>query len=155
MRGIPLRDLIPTLQVSIGPVILISGGAFLLSVTNTRLGRVIDRARQLAYELRGATPEERAVIEAQLQILRRRMRIVRLAIICAAFAVLLAAFLIISIFFSAVFGFETSTVVTVIFVSCMACVIAAMVNFLRDINMSLSAVSMELDSALRRGERPN
>src|SRR4051812_29821403 len=42
-----LHDLVPTIQVAIGPVILISGvGLLLLSMTN-RLGRVIDRARQL------------------------------------------------------------------------------------------------------------
>ena len=39
-----LKDLLPVLQVAIGPVILISGvGLLLLSMTN-RLGRTIDRA---------------------------------------------------------------------------------------------------------------
>ena len=43
-----LAEIIPVLQVSIGPVILISGvGLLLLTMTN-RLGRAIDRARQLA-----------------------------------------------------------------------------------------------------------
>jgi hypothetical protein len=47
-----LTELIPVLQMAIGPVILISGvGLLLLSMTN-RLGRVIDRARLLYRELR-------------------------------------------------------------------------------------------------------
>ena len=55
----PVRDLIPILQVAIGPVILISGvGLLLLSMTN-RLGRVIDRARLLVKGLDHATPEQR------------------------------------------------------------------------------------------------
>ena len=43
-----LIDLVPILQMAVGPVILISGvGLLLLSMTN-RLGRVIDRSRLLA-----------------------------------------------------------------------------------------------------------
>lgn len=49
-----LTQLIPTLQLAIGPVILISGvGLLLLSMTN-RFGRIIDRARALNRDLRGA-----------------------------------------------------------------------------------------------------
>ena len=49
-----LANLIPSLQLSIGPVILISGiGLILLSMTN-RFGRVIDRARHLTRDLHGA-----------------------------------------------------------------------------------------------------
>ena len=45
--GISLSELVPILQIAIGPAILISGvGLLLLSMTN-RLGRVIDRALQL------------------------------------------------------------------------------------------------------------
>jgi len=137
------------LQISIGPVILSSGGAFLLSVMSTRLGRIIDRVRQLAASVREASEEDRARTVAQLAILSKRARIVRMAIMFVSLAILLAALLIIAIFFSAVFGFEPSGPVTAIFVSCMACVIAAMVLFLKDINVSLAAVSMELAAALR------
>ena len=41
-----VHDIVPVLQIAIGPVILISGvGLLLLTMTN-RLGRAIDRARQ-------------------------------------------------------------------------------------------------------------
>ena len=46
-----ISQLLPTLQVAIGPVVLISGiGLLILSMTN-RFGRVIDRGRILAREL--------------------------------------------------------------------------------------------------------
>ena len=52
MTATPVRELIPVLQVAIGPVILISGvGLLLLTMTN-RYGRTIDRARHLVRELR-------------------------------------------------------------------------------------------------------
>ena len=40
-----LVDLIPSLQIAIGPVILISGVALLMGSINNRLGRTIDRSR--------------------------------------------------------------------------------------------------------------
>ncbi|MEO6486667.1 MAG: DUF2721 domain-containing protein, partial [Thermoanaerobaculia bacterium] len=50
---------LPTLQLSIGPVILISGvGLILLSMTNG-FGRVIDRSRLLAQDLHVASGPDR------------------------------------------------------------------------------------------------
>jgi hypothetical protein len=53
-RPMSLTDLIPTLQLAIGPAILISGvGLISLSMTN-RFGRAIDRSRQWTMHLDGA-----------------------------------------------------------------------------------------------------
>ena len=50
-----MKDLIPLLPTAIGPVILISGvGLLLLSMTN-RFGRIIDRSRILAHEMRSGS----------------------------------------------------------------------------------------------------
>src|SRR5688572_19515401 len=55
----PLNEIVPVLQVAIGPVILISGvGLLLLTMTN-RLGRAIDRARSLVRELREGRDHDR------------------------------------------------------------------------------------------------
>ena len=75
-----VNQLIPTLQVAIGPVVLISGiGLLILSMTN-RFGRVIDRGRILARELAGVPAQDQVHIEAQLQILTRRAEYLRRAI---------------------------------------------------------------------------
>src|SRR5215831_8976771 len=108
MTSIPLRDLIPILQVAIGPVILISGvGLLLLSMTN-RLGRAIDRARLLVEAHRKATETDRPKIEAQLGIISRRAQLLRQAIIMSSVSVLLAAILIIALFLAALFKLEIS-----------------------------------------------
>jgi len=73
-----LEKIIPVLQVAISPVILISGvGLLLLTMTN-RLGRVIDRVRQLNRVLseHGDEPHEQTL--AQVAILYRRARMPRL-----------------------------------------------------------------------------
>ena len=83
-----VTELIPVLQVAIGPVILISGvGLLLLSMTN-RLGRVIDRARILDRELRPGSPEDPHRNREQLRILIDRARLLRLAIVLASVSVL-------------------------------------------------------------------
>src|SRR5690242_7175204 len=98
MSVILVQQLIPVLQVAIGPVILISGvGLVLLSLTN-RFGRAVDRSRQLGREMRDAGRDERKKLARQVDVLYRRARLIRLAIILSAVSVLLAAVLIIVLF---------------------------------------------------------
>ena len=139
-------DLIPMLQVAIGPVILISGvGLLLLSMTN-RLGRVIDRSRLLAEARRKLPAEERARLSSQLEILSRRAGLVRSAIIYAIVSVLLAATLIIALFLAALFRLEIGVVVILLFVGCMSALILSLIYFIADINLSLSALRVEVST---------
>ena len=132
-----LHDLIPILQVAIGPVILVSGvGLLLLSMTN-RFGRIIDRARQLHRD-----PHENSL--AQLQILLRRARLLRAAITLGALSVLLAALLIIALFMGALFSFNTAHAVAALFITGMLCLIASLLFFIGDLNLSLTALKLEV-----------
>ena len=146
MGGMRLAELIPILQVAIGPVILISGvGLLLLSMTN-RLGRVVDRSRLLAASLRQAGPDQRTGFSAQLEILSRRARLIRKAITLATVSVLLAAVLIITLFLGAVLHLEWGLVVVLLFIAAMGCLIGSLVAFLRDINLALAAMELEISS---------
>ena len=152
--GLATHDVVPLLQVAVGPVILISGvGLLLLSMTN-RLGRLIDRSRQLSRELRSVGEDDRIGIIAQVRILTARARLVRLAIALATTSLLLAAFLIILLFLTALFGLELAVVLSLVFIACMGCLIASLVVFLRDINLSLRAVMLEIEAAARHRPDP-
>ena len=141
-----LTDLVPILQMAIGPVILISGvGLLLLSMTN-RLGRVIDRSRLLAETLRSSDAADRKRLSSQLEILSRRARLIRLAIILATVSVLLAGILIIALFVAALMGLEIAPVVILLFISCMGSLIASLALFIGDINLSLSALRLEIEA---------
>ena len=138
------NELVPILQVAIGPVILISGiGLLLLSMTN-RFGRVIDRSRQLSDALRHATAEEGKRIAAQIEILSHRARLCRLAITLASFSALLAAVLIIALFLAALLRLEMGLLIAIIFIVCMFSLIGALILFIRDINVSLAALKLEI-----------
>ena len=152
--GIRLHDLVPSLQIAIGPVILISGiGLLLLSMTN-RLGRIIDRARELAIELRAEDAGQRDRILSQLDILTTRAHLLREAVTLAIVSLLSAAILIITLFVAAIFTLEVGVLVVALFVCCMGSLIGALIAFLRDINLSLVALKLELNPVVERLRKP-
>jgi hypothetical protein len=139
-----VSELIPTLQVAIGPVVLVSGiGLLILSMTN-RLGRVIDRGRILARELYEIPPEGQARIEAQLHILVRRAEYLRRAITASSISVLLAALLIITLFLTAVFKLEVAWLIGGLFIAALGALIVSLIAFLRDLNESLLAFKLDV-----------
>jgi len=139
-----LHDLVPTLQTAIGPMILVSGvGLILLTMTN-RLGRIIDRTRSLARERREGRSADLSRLDAQLAILARRARLVRAAIALAATSVLLAALLVITLFLAALLGKSPAWTIAALFVAGMAALIAALLLFLKDVDLSLSALALEV-----------
>ncbi|HUB86565.1 MAG TPA: DUF2721 domain-containing protein [Verrucomicrobiae bacterium] len=140
-----LERIIPELQEAIGPVILISGvGLLLLTLTN-RLGRAIDRARQLKHDLAERAEDEHAPTLAQVAIIYRRAKIIRLSIILAATSASLAAVLIITLFVTALLQSQQGILIGLIFVGCMVSLFASLIAFICDINLSLHALRLELD----------
>ncbi len=140
-----ISELIPILQVAIGPVILISGvGLLILSMTN-RLGRAIDRARSLAGKYPQAASEFQPAMLEQIKTIWRRAKILRVAIALASLSVLLAAILIISLFLTALFHLEIAWLVSVVFIGCLGSLIGAMIAFLYDMQLSLEALRVEME----------
>jgi len=141
-----LNEIVPVLQVAIGPVILISGiGLLLLTMTN-RLGRTIDRARQLKGELPKRTGQDHQQVLAQVAIIYRRARMIRLGITLAALSALLGAALIIVLFVTTLLHSESGMLVSIIFIACMASLLLSLIAFICDINLSLHALKLELEN---------
>jgi Protein of unknown function (DUF2721) len=144
MGPITVSELIPVLQIAVGPVILVSGvGLLLLTMTN-RLARVIDRSRLLYRELRDNPSLDQASTLGQLKTLTERARMIQRAITLASVSVLLAATLVITLFLTAVFGWEGAWLIGILFIGCMLALIASLVMFIRDLYRSLDALQMEI-----------
>jgi hypothetical protein len=155
---------LPVIQLAITPVILLSGvGALMITLTN-RLGRVVDRTRGLAGQMKPAagvstgttppltggprvSPEIRAHLENQLDILWRRAKLLRLAVTLAGISMLLSCLLVTVIFVDATFQRDFGLEVVVIFAASIVSLILALVAFLRDLWMSLWALHAELNRA--------
>jgi Protein of unknown function (DUF2721) len=145
-----LHNLIPTLQVAIGPVILISGvGLLLLSMTN-RLGRAIDRTRQLADAYRHGTEVDQVRIKGQLEVLWQRARLIRASIVWGASAVLLVALVIILLFINTLLDLNFAPIIATLFSGCMVAVVVSLVYFIRDINLSLHALRLEMNFEMNK-----
>ncbi len=148
----PLRELVSTLQLAIGPVILISGiGLLLLTMTN-RMGRIIDRSRIFTMQLAESIPSERESLMAQLRILWKRARLVRTAIALMTVSVLFVALLIITLFVGTLLQLHVTALLVGLFTLCMICVVASLGFFLGDINLTLRALGLELPDEARRDE---
>ncbi len=149
MLALPdLNELLPIIQLSITPVILISGlGALVISMT-TRMGRIVDRSRSLAGLVREAKGSERKHIENQLEILFRRARLMRLAMTMVTSSIFTSGLLIMLLFVSGLAKVPMSNVILGIFMLSVVFMLGGMAAFIRDVFVSLQALNLEVVRAL-------
>lgn len=143
MHPLPFERLVPVLQLAVGPVILISGvGLLLLTLTN-RFGRLLDRARLLNRERSG--PGARTTeVDTQIDILHRRAGILRLSVTLGAVTVLLVAVLILALFVAALFDLPAAWLIVALFCASLLALIGCVLAFIRDMNLALAAVRLEI-----------
>ena len=147
MENVSSSEFLPVIQLAITPVILLSGvGALMLTLTN-RLGRVVDRTRALAGQMRQSPGVERAHFEGQMAILWRRAKLVRLAVTFAGLSMFFSCVLVLAIFVDASARKNFGAGLVVIFISSIVSLIAAITAFLRDIWLSLESLSLEVAKA--------
>jgi len=143
-----LSDLIETLQLAIGPVILISGiGLIILSLTN-RFGRIVDRTRQLSVEYRSSSGTDGERILSELKILSLRAKIIRNSNFLAVLSVLLVSFIIIGLFGSALYHFNMTYLLVTLFISSIISLILSLFLFIYDLDLSLKALWIELPETI-------
>jgi hypothetical protein len=85
-------------------------------------------------------------VQAQVAIIYQRAKMIRFSIALAALSALLAAALVVTLFLTALLQWQTGWLVSLIFIGCMVSLIASLVAFIRDINLSLLALRLELGS---------
>ena len=145
MQEMTLTQLVPVLQLAIGPVILISGvGLLLLTLTN-RFGRMLDRSRTIIREISegGQSPAAVTNLNIQVEILHRRARILRLSITLAAVTVLGAGVLILGLFIGAYWRVEITGALVAIFCVTIITLIGSTLAFIVDMNLSLKAAQLD------------
>jgi hypothetical protein len=152
VENVGSREYLPLIQLAITPVILLTGvGALMLTLTN-RLGRVVDRTRALASQMRLAESNERPNLESQLAILWRRAKLIRMAVTLAGLSMFFACVLVLAIFVDAIVRRDFGIELVVIFIASVLSLISALVAFLKDIWLSLHALALEV-AKVRECER--
>ena len=145
-----LSSLLPIIQLAITPVILISGmGALMLTLTN-RMARIVDRTRRVAEAMPAASPEDKQLLDSQLEIMWRRALLIRRAVTSNGLSMLVSCLLVVTIFASAIFGWHLQVLVLGLFAGSICLLIASLVDFLRDIFVSLHALHLQVERARNR-----
>jgi ABC-type polysaccharide/polyol phosphate export permease len=139
-------NLLGVIQAAIAPVVLISGVGLLLLTLSARLGRIVDRTRLVAAELRAAPADDRDGLEHQLSVLRHRARLIRLSLTLSASAVALVGVVMTLLFLGLVLGWNVTLVCTLLFVAALTCVVVAMFVFVRELSESLVALELSIRS---------
>jgi len=134
------------IQLSVAPVFLLAGVAGLLNVFTGRLSRIIDKVGKLDkyenenLELLKNSNEIHSKIEQRRKFLTMRMKNTNLAILFCTSTGLLIALVIVTMFLSAIFEFQDSLLIAILFISAMVCLIISLFLFLREIFYTTSFI---------------
>ena len=120
-------------QLAVAPVFLLSGIGAMLAVMTSRLGRIIDRARDLEERLVDASPEFLSSLQTDLRMLSQRAKLIYLAIALCTTTALLVCAVVAFLFVSASLQFDSSVVVALLFIAAMSTFVLGLLCFLREI----------------------
>lgn len=125
------------IQLAVAPVFLLTGVGAILNVMSNRLGRIVDRARQLELKLAAAEGADRAELERRLRTLSGRARLVGHAIAaCVTTAVLVCA-VIITLFLGEFLAFEATVPAALLFIASLLSFLLALVWLLREVFVAI------------------
>ena len=127
------------IQLAVAPVFLLTAIGTVIAALNIRLGRAVDRRRQLDAGLAAMAAGEVQSAREELQIIARRIRFVYLAILSAVSSALFVCLLIVFAFLGAFVRADLSTTIGAMFVFAMLALIACLLLFLREIFLAVSA----------------
>ena len=133
-----LQGIAHAIQLAVAPVFLVSGVGALLAVLTHRLSRIIDRARMLETAL--ASPIANEHMHAELGALTQRARLINRAISLATTCALLICGVVTILFIGAFTGFDTSTLVGVVFIGAMLSLIIGLLYFLREVHVAIRSL---------------
>ena len=132
----PSAALARAIQLSLAPVFLLASMSGLLMVLTNRLGRLIDRARELKRQVRDSEQEVGRDLRQELQGQKRRMGLLMKAIEFSTVTMLLVALVVAIVFISVVAQLDLALMVAPLFVLAMVCLMVAVSLLLRELQLA-------------------
>ena len=132
-----LVDISRVIQLAIAPVFLLTAIGTLINVLAGRLGRAVDRRRNLEDRFPKLDLSARHVARVELSLIARRIRLVYIAISLAVLSALFVCLLIAGAFIDAFVPLDFARFVTVMFVLSMIALTACLLVFLREIFLAV------------------
>lgn len=131
-------EVFAVIQLAVAPVFLLTAIGTVIAALNIRLGRAVDRRRDLEAELPGMTAEEQLSAREELAVIARRIRFVYFSITAAVTSALFVCLLIAFAFMGAFVRVSLSYTIGAMFVFAMLALIASLLLFLREIFLAVS-----------------
>jgi ABC-type multidrug transport system fused ATPase/permease subunit len=134
---VPAGDVARAIQLSLTPVFLLSGVGVLLGLLTARLGRIVDRARDMEKRLfEASSDEEAAELHRDIDVIGRRAWLMNRAITLGTFAALLVAAIVALLFATAFIPVPLGSVIALVFIISMMSLIGALWCFLVEIRIA-------------------
>jgi Protein of unknown function (DUF2721) len=144
------------IEFAVAPVFLLTSIGGVLSVLTARVGRIVDRARQLEDYLIGLDEHLHPPVHNELAFLSRRARLANWAISLCTSCALLICTVVAVLFIGAILGLDVSTAIALLFIAAMLILIAGFVIFLKEIHLATASLCIgpqSGNSRFRRGLR--
>lgn len=137
MTDLHIVELTRVIELAIAPVFLLTAVGALLGVLTSRLGRSVDRRRDLEERFGTFVPAESEQVSAELELVARRIRLIYVAISLAVLCALFICLLIVTAFGGAFVATDLSQVLAGMFVLAMFALIGSLLSFLREIFLAI------------------
>ena len=126
------------IQLAVAPVFLLTAIGTVIAALNVRLGRAVDRRRELEARIPSLAPGELELPRQELGVIARRVRFVYFAILSAVISGLFVCLLIAGAFIGAFVRTDLSYTIGAMFVFAVLALIACLLLFLREIFLAVS-----------------
>jgi hypothetical protein len=127
------------IQLAIAPVFMLTALGAVIGALNVRLGRAVDRRRDLEERLLpGMSAAELPSAQAELRTIGRRIHFVYLSILSAVLSGLFICLVIATGFVGAFVSTDLSRTIAAMFVAGVVALIACLLLFLREIFLAVS-----------------
>jgi Protein of unknown function (DUF2721) len=126
------------IQLAIAPVFMLTAVGTVINALSIRLGRAVDRRRELEERLAAMPPDEMHSVYQELGTIARRIQFVYLSIVFAVISALFVALVIVFAFAGAFVRTDLSPMIASMFVCAMLALIVCLLLFLREIFLAVS-----------------
>jgi len=137
-------DVTRAIQDSLAPVFLLAGIAAILNVMAGRLGRIVDRGRDLAEHALPDAILPSEMVQVELQNLERRRHLASAAITACTLSALLVCVVIAALFVEVLAQVTITWLVSVLFLASTLVLVVGLGYFLREVQLAVRTVRIPL-----------
>ena len=133
-----IPEITSVIQLAVAPVFMLTAVGTIISALTIRLGRAVDRRRDLEVALARMPPEEKPSALQELEAIARRIQFVYYSIVAAVISGLFVSVLIFSAFLASFLRTDISYTIGAMFALAVLALTVSLLLFLREIFLAVS-----------------